>query len=638
MNIKKLVKKVRAYNPKADINLITKAYEFAKKVHGNSKRASGEPFIQHPLHAAYILAELKLDAVSIAASLLHDVVEDSDVSLETIKGEFGDDVANLVDGVTKISKLHYTDPDEANAETIRKMLMATTKDIRVIIIKLADKLHNMRTLEYLPPDRRVKVAEDAMNIYAPIAYRLGIASIKWELEDIAFKYLKPETYQMFKQKFGKKRWQREIDIMKVRHALEKEISKEGIPVKVTGRPKHFYSIYRKMVDKKRSFEELHDLMALRVITDSVKDCYEVLGIIHTMWKPIPGEFKDYIAMPKSNMYQSLHTSVIGPDGQPIEIQIRTEEMHKTAEEGIAAHWQYKGVYGDKEFDKKLSWLRQILDWERGTTDKKEFMDFLKVDFFEDEIYVFTPKGRVVDLPKYSTPIDFAYAIHSSIGDSCTGAIVNGRIVPLRYQLKNGDIVNIMTSKNAKPRRDWLKIVKTSKARDKIKHTLKQKESIPVSAPKLTKEFLDEAVKGSLVYVPIKGVLVKLAKCCHPLPGDQIVGYSTRNRNKRVVVHKKECTNIRPKSSALMNLSWIDDFSGEIQLNVVAGDRVGLFADVLNTVAAAGTHVRNARAKMISENLAECTFSFVSESTDHVKDIVNRIKRVQGVRKVFIGNK
>lgn len=635
MNIKNVVKKVKSYNPKADADFIIKAYDFARKVHGSAKRASGEPFIQHPLNAAYILAELKLDVNSIVAALLHDVVEDSEVSLETIKKEFGDEIANLVDGVTNITKLRYSNPDEENAENIRKMLLATTQDLRVIIIKLADKLHNMRTLEYLPPEKRIKIAEDALNIYAPIAYRLGIASIKWEIEDIAFKHLHPETYQMFKEKFGKKRWQREIEIIKARRFLEKELSTANIKAEVTGRPKHFYSIYKKMIGAKCPFEELHDLMGLRVITESVKDCYESLGVIHNVWKPIQGEFKDYIAMPKSNMYQSIHTSVIGPNGQPIEIQIRTKDMHKTAEEGIAAHWQYKGVYGDKEFDKKLSWLRQILDWQRDSTDTKDFMEFLKVDFFEEEIYVFTPKGKVISLSRESTPLDFAYAIHSSIGDTCTGAIVNGRIVPLRYQLKNGDIVRILTSKNATPHRDWLKIVKTTKAKDRIKHALKQLDVIPVKVP-VKAQPLADSVQTSLVNLPVRGASVKLAKCCHPLPGDLIVGH--QGRGKRYVVHKFGCTNIKRRSRSYLDLSWHGGFNDELELKIVASDRVGLFADILNTVAAAGTHVLDAKAKMIANDLAECSFSFIPENTDHIQDIVNRVKRVQSVRKVFIENK
>ncbi len=634
MNIKKLVKKVKSYNPKADIVLIVRAYDFARKFHGSSKRASGEPFIQHPLNAAYILAELKLDVSSIVAALLHDVVEDSDVSLDSVRKEFGGEVALLVDGVTNITKLRYENPDEENAENIRKMLLATTQDIRVIIIKLADKLHNMRTIKYLPAEKKLKISQDALNIYAPLAYRLGMASVKWELEDIAFKNLQPSTYQMFKEKFGKKRWQREIEVIKARRFLEKALSDGGIKAEVTGRPKHFYSIYKKMVRTNRSFDELHDLMALRVITDSVKDCYEAIGIIHSIWKPIPGEFNDHIAMPKSNMYQSLHTSVIGPEGQPVEVQIRTREMHRTAEEGIAAHWQYKGIYGDREFDKKLSWLRQILDWQRDSNDAEDFMDFLKVDFFEEEIYVFTPKGKIIQLPKGSTPLDFAYAVHSSIGDTCTGALVNGRIVPLRYELKNGEIVNILTSKNATPHRDWLKIVKTARAKDRIKHTLKEIDVIPVKVP--TKiQAVEGSVKGLLVDVPFK-YDVKLAKCCHPVPGDSIVGHQGRNR--RIVVHKSDCSNVKRKLRSVRELSWNYDFNSELLLKVFASDRVGLFADILNTVAATGTNVRNAKAKMISSDLAECSFSFVPENTDHVKDIVGRVKRVQSVRKVFIVNK
>ncbi len=635
MNLRKVIRRIKSYNQNANFGLVAKAYEFARHAHENVKRASGEPFIQHPLNVAYILTELKLDVNCISAALLHDVVEDSDISIESISKEFGSEIALLVDGVTKINKLPYSDPYDANAENIRKMLLATVKDIRVILIKLADRLHNMRTLKYLPQDKRIKIADEAINIYAPLAYRLGIASIKWELEDIAFKHLQPETYKMFKEKFGKKRWQREIEIIRAKRAIEKELGNVGISVEVTGRPKHFYSIYKKMVSKRRSFEELYDLMALRIITESIKDCYEALGIIHSIWKPIPGGFKDYIAMPKFNMYQSLHTTVIGPEGQPIEIQIRTREMHKTAEEGIAAHWQYKGVHGDKEFDKKLSWLRQILDWQRDSKDPKDFMEFLKVDFFEEEIYVFTPRGKVISLPQESTPLDFAYAVHSSIGDTCTGSIVNGRIVPLRYQLRNGDIVRILTSKTSTPHRDWLKIVKTTKAKDKIRHAIKQREGIPASS--LAKvQSSSESPGASLIDIPLLGVSVKLAKCCHPLPGDFIIGYPSTN--KRITVHKDGCSNIKLRGRSLIDLSWNNDFNSELELKIIASDRVGLFADVLNTVATTGTHVRNAKAKLLSNDLAECSFSFLPESTDHIKDIVNRVKHVQSIRKVFIENK
>lgn len=635
MNIKKLVRKIKSYCIGADIKVVVKAYDFASNAHKGMKRLSGEPYIQHPLHTAYILAELKLDMPSLAAALLHDVVEDSNVSLESIKNEFGEEVALLVDGVTKINKLNYSSEDKANAENIRKMLLAATKDIRVLIIKFADKLHNMRTLKYLPPDKRIKISQESLNIYAPLAYRLGIASIKWELEDIAFKYLQPSTYQIFKEKFGKKRWQRELDIIKAKRFLEKELSKEGVKAEITGRPKHFYSIYRKMVSKNRSFEELYDLMALRIITDSVRDCYEALGVVHNLWKPVSGGFKDYIAMPKLNMYQSIHTTVIGPEGQPVEVQIRTRDMHRIAEEGIAAHWQYKGVHGDNEFDKRLSWLRQILDWQRGSTDASEFMEFLKVDFFSEEIYVFTPKGKVIQLVKDSTPIDFAYDIHSSIGDHCVGAIVNGRIVPLRHVLKNGDIVKILTSKNSVPRRDWLKIVRTSKAKDYIRRALKRMELVPVNIPSKN-QYSKEIVTTYLVNLPHKAKSLKLAKCCHPLPGDCISGHFSNNL--RIVVHRSDCSSIKSRKRSSFELSWNPGFNKEVELKIVAFDRVGLFADVLNTVAATGTHLHDANAKILSDNLAECCFSFLSENIDHIRDVIGRVKRVQSVKKVFIANK
>lgn len=633
MDIKKVIKKVKSYNPKADTALVTRAYEFARDKHRDVKRASGEPFIQHPLNTAYILAELKLDMETIVAALLHDVLEDTDTPLDVIRSEFGDEVASLVDGVTKITKIRYDNPSDENAENIRKMLLATTQDIRVIIIKLADRLHNMRTLHYLNPDRRVAISEDTLNVYAPLAYRLGIASVKWELEDISFKYLQPGTYQQVRERFGKKRWQREIDIIKAKRVLERELSNAGIKYEVSGRPKHFYSIYKKMVKTQLSFDELYDIMALRVITDSVKDCYEVLGIVHSLWKPIPGKFNDYIAMPKANMYQSLHTTVIGPDGQPVEVQIRTGEMHKTAEEGVAAHWDYKGIKGDKNFDKKLSWFRQILDWVRDSKSSREFIDILKVDFFEDEIYVFTPKGKVIPLPKESTPLDFAYSVHSSIGDTCVGCIVNGSIVPLRHKLETGDIVRVLTSNTAVPRLDWLKIVKTGRAKDKIRQAIRRRGGIPFSTP-VSSAPLSESSKEQLVNVPLKDVSVKLAKCCHPLPGDSIVGYPSRRR--MFVVHRVDCSNTRGKS--LEELSWHDGYNRDLELKIIAADRVGLFADIFNTVASTGTNVRDANAKMISDDLAECSLSFVAENTDHIRDIVNRIRRVQSVRKVFIENK
>ncbi|MBI2672938.1 bifunctional (p)ppGpp synthetase/guanosine-3',5'-bis(diphosphate) 3'-pyrophosphohydrolase, partial [Candidatus Woesearchaeota archaeon] len=466
MHLKDLINKIKEYNKKSGLEIIRKAYDFANEFHKNEKRASGEPFIQHPLNVAFILADLKMDDSTITAALLHDVVEDTAASLDVVKKEFGAEVASLVDGVTKLTSIKYNRKLDYNAESIRKMLMASTKDVRVIIIKLADKLHNMRTLKYLPEEDQKRIAKDTLEIYAPLAYRLGIASTKRELEDLSFKYLEPEMYQKFKEKFGKKRSEREIELKKLKSTLEKELEKYGIKATIKGRPKHFYSIYKKMITKHRTFEEIYDLIGLRIITDTVKNCYEILGIIHSLWKPISGEFNDYIAMPKENMYQSLHTAVMALN-QPIEVQIRTEEMDRVAEEGIAAHWKYKGIYGDKDFDKKLSWLREMLEMHNSSKSTKEFMEFLKIDFFEDEIYVFSPKGDVIRLPKGSCPIDYAYAVHTDLGNKCNGAIINGRIVPLRYELKNGDIINILTLNISKPKRDWLKIVKTTKAKSKI---------------------------------------------------------------------------------------------------------------------------------------------------------------------------
>jgi len=632
MHFKKLVKKIKSYNPKADLELIKKAFEFASKAHKDEKRASGEAYIQHTLETAYILAELKQDSESIAAALLHDTLENTEATEKKLKEEFGEEIAMLVDGVTKISKIQYHNREERDAESIRKMFLATTKDIRVLIIKLADKLHNMRTLSYLTKEQQKRISQATLDIYAPLAYRLGIASIKWELEDIAFKYLHPELYKKFRKKFGKKRVQRENEIKKIIKTIQKELNKHNIPSDITGRPKHFYSIYNKMVKKHRTFEELYDLAALRIITDSIKHCYEILGIIHILWKPIAGEFDDYIAMPKSNMYQSLHTAVIGPDGQPIEIQIRTEEMHQIAEEGIAAHWGYKKVTSDKDFDKKLSWMRQILDWQRESKNAKEFMEFLKIDFFQDEIYVFTPKGKVISLPKDSTPIDFAYDIHTNIGSSCVGSIVNGRIVPLRYKLKNGDIVKIMTSNHQRPKKDWLKIVKTTKAKTKIRMYLRKHKLPVITAQK--KEIIKKSDISSIIKIPkVKNAKIKLANCCKPLPGDPIKGKLLFL--KRVIIHKKDCKNLQKSKKAELQAFWIKDFNKEVSIKTLANDRVGLFADILNTVSATGTNIHDAKGKMTSNNLVEINFTIMSENLDHVIDIIKRVKKIQSVKNVFV---
>ncbi|MEA3378425.1 MAG: RelA/SpoT family protein, partial [Nanoarchaeota archaeon] len=446
MKLIDLLKTIKKNNPKIDISLIRKAYFYAAKTHKQQKRESGALFIQHPLHVAYYLAEMNLDPVTIAAALLHDVVEDSEVSLKDIEINFGHPIANLVDGVTKISKIKAKSKEEYeeyHAKSIRKVILASAQDIRVIFIKLADKLHNMQTLDCFRPEKRERIAREVLNVYAPIAHKLGIASIKWQLEDLAFKHLHKEIYSMLLKKIKKTRPVREKEINLVKKILLKDLAKENYKIHIFGRPKHIYSIYKKMQKKHLSFEEIYDLTALRIIAKTPKECYKILGIIHNLWKPIPNEFDDYIAMPKSNMYQSLHTAVIGYGGQPIEIQIRTEEMDKIAEDGVAAHWRYKGFENDEEFDNKISWLKQVTEWQQESQGYKDFMEMLKVDFFEDEIFTFTPKGKVIRLPKGATIIDFAYEIHSRLGDSCTGANLNGKFVPIRTILSNGDQIKII---------------------------------------------------------------------------------------------------------------------------------------------------------------------------------------------------
>jgi len=475
LNFDSLEKQILSYSPSADINIVRKAYEFAKEAHGEQRRVSGELFISHPLGVAKILADLELDVPTIAAGLLHDVVEDTSYTIEDIEKNFGSEIATLVDGVTKLGKLEYKTKEEQQAENLRKMFFAMAKDIRIILIKLADRLHNMRTLKSMPEDKQKEKAMETLEIFAPLAHRLGISAIKWELEDLAFRYLEPEKYYELVEKVAKKRQEREKHINEMIAILKEKLSAAGIEADIQGRPKHFYSIYKKMKDQNKTFEQIYDLTAVRVIVDTVKDCYGALGVVHSLWKPIPGRFKDYIAMPKPNMYQSLHTTVIDSSGDPLEIQIRTYEMHKTAEYGIAAHWRYKeGGKDSSDFEQKLSWLREILDWQRELRDAKDFMENLKIDLFTDEVYVFTPKGDVIDLPMGSCPIDFAYRIHTDIGNKCVGAKVNEKMVPLDYKLANGDIVEIITSSHSPgPSRDWLNIVKSPQAKNKIRQWFKK---------------------------------------------------------------------------------------------------------------------------------------------------------------------
>lgn len=475
--LENLILKIEQYNPNADLQLIIKAYNYAEAAHESQIRNSGEKYIVHPVNVALILAELNMDTATIIAGLLHDVIEDTSISYEKIVEEFGAEIAYLVDGVTKLKKLQYKTKQENQAENLRKMVLAMAKDIRVIIVKLADRLHNMRTLEYMTEEKKKEKALETLEIYAPIAHRLGISKIKWELEDLSLRYLDPDNYYELVERVSKRRLEREAYIQSIIETLHEKLAEMEIDCDISGRPKNFYSIYKKMILQGKEFEQILDLTAVRILVDNIKDCYGALGIVHTLWKPLPGRFKDYIAMPKPNMYQSLHTTVIGNEGEIFEVQIRTREMHKTAEYGIAAHWKYKEGYAKTDnFDDKLTWLRQLLEWQTDLNDPKEFMETLKIDFFTDEVFVFTPKGDVINLPDGSTPIDFAYRVHTAVGNNCVGAKVDGRIVPLNYKLKNGNIVEVITiNNNSGPSRDWLKIVKSTQAKNKIKQWFKQKD-------------------------------------------------------------------------------------------------------------------------------------------------------------------
>ncbi|MEW6274551.1 MAG: bifunctional (p)ppGpp synthetase/guanosine-3',5'-bis(diphosphate) 3'-pyrophosphohydrolase [Bacillota bacterium] len=498
-----LMHRVILYNPKADVAFLSKAYHFAKAAHEQQRRFSGEPFILHPVAVARILADLELDLETLVAGLLHDVVEDTRITLPQIEEEFGAEVASLVDGVTKLGRLEYKSKEERQAENLRKMFLAMAKDIRVILIKLADRLHNLRTLKYQPEDKQKEIADETLEIFTPLAHRLGIYHLKSELEDLAFRYINPAKYFELSERIASTRRRREEYIREAIAVLKEKLEAIGIKTDIKGRPKNLYSIYEKMKKQNKDLNEIYDVLAVRIIVDSVRDCYASLGIVHTLWKPIPGRFKDYIAMPKSNMYQSLHTTVVGPHGEPLEIQIRTTEMHRTAEYGIAAHWRYKeGGRSDKNFDEKLAWLRQLLEWQHDLRDAREFMESLKIDLFADTVFVFTPKGDVMELPAGSVPIDFAYRVHTQVGHRCMGAKVNGKLVPLDYKLKNGDIVEILTSRQAAgPSRDWLNLVKTSQAKSRIRQWFKREqreENILKGREILEKEFKKQGLETELL--------------------------------------------------------------------------------------------------------------------------------------------
>jgi len=717
VTIENLVDAIKLYNPEMDFEVIRHAYEFAAAAHQGQQRDSGEPYIDHPLGVAMLLAEQEMDLDTIVAGLLHDVIEDTDVSQKEIEREFGPLVALLVDGVTKLGKIPTLSKEERQAESLRKMLLAMAKDLRVIIIKLADRLHNMRTLKALPPERQHKISRETLEIYSPIAHRLGMWRIKWELEDLAFRFLEPEEYYKLVEMVAEKLQEREDFIQDAINRIKAKLDELGIHYQIEGRPKHFYSIYNKMQNQGKEFEEIFDLIGIRVLVDTVRDCYAVLGIVHVLWKPIPGRFKDYVAMPKSNMYQSLHTTVVGEKGRSFEVQIRTWEMHRTAEYGIAAHWKYKEGTGSKngEFENKLTWLRQLLEWQKETKDLDDFMETLRIDLFEDEVFVFTPKGDVKTLPKGSTPVDFAYSIHTDIGNRIVGAKVNGRIVPIDYQLNNGEFVEILTSKTARPSRDWLNIVKTSRARSKIRAWIKEqnRESMMVKGREILEkgaakyefvlsEYLKEPniqevanrygfasfddllanigygkvtanqVLSKLVGerewrqkqqeirrkrqakktagktstklgIGVKGIdnpLVRMARCCNPVPGDPIVGYITRGRG--VSVHRTDCPNIRQLAAdeeRQIGVFWNNQGAGAypVDLEVHAIDRKQLLANIVDAVSETGTNIDAINARTARNHLAVINLTVTIHDVDHMDRVIEVISGVHGVVHVYRAN-
>jgi GTP pyrophosphokinase len=716
IKIDDIIKKVESYQADAPIEVVRQAYDLAHAAHCGQVRASGEEYICHPLGVAYILAELQIDALTIGAALLHDVVEDTDFSLEEIERQFGKEVAMLVDGVTKLSRIEYKSKEEQQLENYRKMFLAMARDIRVVLIKLADRLHNMRTLRHMPEYKQRRIARETLEIFAPLAHRLGISNIKWELEDLAFRYLEPEKYYELVEKVKQKRREREMLINEAVKILEERLEEVGIKSEIQGRPKHFYSIYKKMVKGNKDLSEIYDLSAVRILVDTVKDCYGALGIVHTLWKPLPLRFKDYIAMPKSNMYQSLHTTVIGISGQPLEIQIRTFDMHRISEYGIAAHWRYKeGAKGaNKEFDQKLSWLRQLTEWQQDLRDPREFMETVKLDVFTDEVFVFTPKGDVVDLPAGSVPIDFAYRIHTDVGHRCIGARINGKMVPLEYKLANGDIVEIITSKQSGPSRDWLNIVGASETRNKIRqwfkkegreeniskgremiereskklgydwHELLKGDQLAEIAKKFKMTTADEllaalgyggiAIHGVMTKLveaykkqqnaakpdmeqllaklkPQKpasksnmgilvegesGLMVRLAKCCNPVPGDTIVGYITRGRG--VSVHRADCTNIsvnREGYERMIQVDWDEttDNLYKVTVEISASDRAGLLTDLMVVVSESKTKISTLNAKVLKNKTADITLEIEINGLNQLEHVMTKMRRVKDVYSV-----
>ncbi|NMM51764.1 RelA/SpoT family protein [Paenibacillus aquistagni] len=725
MGIDQFLTKASTYIKEPDLDRIREAYEFADKAHYGQVRKSGEPYILHPLAVADIVVSMQMDPTSVVAALLHDVVEDTSVSLEEVREKFGDTCAMLVDGLTKLERIRFRSKEEQQNENYRKMFVAMANDIRVIVIKLADRLHNMRTLKFQSEDSQRRIAYETLEIFCPIAHRLGISAIKWEMEDIALRYLNPQQYYRIANLMHKKRAEREQFITDVIDRIKEKLDEMGIEADLSGRPKHIYSVYKKMTVKNKQFNEIYDLLAIRILVDNIKDCYATLGIIHTLWKPMPGRFKDYIAMPKANMYQSLHTTVIGPTGEPTEVQIRTWDMHRTAEYGVAAHWAYKegnpnGVGGS--FEEKMTFLREILDLQQETKDASEFVESLKMDFFSDLVFVFTPKGEVIELPAGSVPLDFAYRIHTEVGNRTIGAKVNGRIVPLDHKLKTGDIVEILTSKHSYgPSVDWMKIAQSSHARSKIKQWFKKekreenvqkgREAIEkelkrlgmdvmetqalmaddklleaakkfnfndvedmMSAigfggltaaqvcTRLTEKMRKEAEEAQLKHleltqevkemkkdttnrksrptngVRVKGIdnlLVRFARCCNPVPGDDIVGYVTRGRG--VSVHRADCLNLPQEiegeeAERIIEVEWEDsnEANYSVDIEITGMDRRGFLNEVLQVVSESKTNIAAVSGRSDKNKLALIHMTVLIRNTEHLQSVVEKIKRVKDV--------
>jgi GTP pyrophosphokinase len=693
-----LGKELRDHYPQADLEPLTASFEFALEAHGDQRRISGEPYVSHPLAVAHILAELGLDPVAVMAAILHDVPEDTDYSLTDVEERFGQDVAHLVDGVTKLSKFSTMSHEQQQAENIRKMFLAMADDIRVVLIKLADRLHNMRTLGALPLAKQQRIARQTAEIYAPLAERLGIWQMKWELEDLSFKYLDPEAYRDLASQLESHRRGREAYVKRAMEVLGEALAASDIKADLSGRPKHIYSIYKKMQRKRAEFGEIYDVHALRVLVDDVRDCYAALGVVHSLWRPIPGQFDDYIAMPKNNMYQSLHTAVVALDGKPLEVQIRSHEMHRVSEVGVAAHWRYKeGSRADRAYDAKLAWVRQLMEWQRDVSDATEFIEGVKLDIFQDQVFVFTPKGDVKDMPAGATPLDFAYRIHTEVGHACIGAKVNNRLVPLDSRLKNGDIVDIVTTKSAHgPSRDWLNIVTTSHAREKIRQWFKRQqrdENIAHGKQVLDRE-LHRLARTSLDKIPtekleeladhhnlktvddffaavgygqigaqqvvsrlgvvddideiqlpqvappppqpggvrVRGVgdlLVRFSKCCHPIPGDPIMGFITRGRG--VTVHLATCPTVINERAVerLIDVEWetAAQQTYPIAIIIEAYDRTGLLSEISNVMAddkinivAASVNVHKDHRATIQATLEVSSVAQLSKVMAHLEQL------------------